>query len=153
MAQAFYAHYYEDSKGDVMKAYQSTLVMNISENATKCLQIFGKNKDNEIIPAKLRMAAMTTKKLTKTRKEEKTSGMDNRMMSIHAKLPELKDSDWSTQSRKELRKALTNGKIKENYFTREIANLDEPICGNGKTTDTKCVAQIGNYMVTAFMKQ
>ena len=85
--------------------------MNISGNATKYLQLFGKNRDNAIVPAQLRMAEMSTKKL------------------------------------KKLRKALTHGKIKENDFTREIANLDEPIYGNGKTTDTKCVAQIGNYMV------
>ena len=57
--------------------------MNISENVTKYLQLFGEKKDNVIVPAQLRMAEMSTKKLTKTRKEEKTSGMDNRMMSVH----------------------------------------------------------------------
>ena len=147
LAQTFYAYYYEDSKRDVMRAYQSTLATNISENATKYLQLFEKNRDNAIVPAQLRMAEMSTKKLKRTRKEEKTSGMNDKMMSMHEKLPELRDSDWSMQSRKELRNALTHGKIKENDFTREIANLDEPIYGNGKTTDTKCVAQIGNYMV------
>ena len=76
----FYAHYYTDSKRDVMRAYQSTLAMNISENATKYLQLFGKNKDNEIVPAQLQMAEMSTKKLSKKRKEEKASGMDKRMM-------------------------------------------------------------------------
>jgi hypothetical protein len=60
---------------------------------------------------------------------------------------QLSDSDLSTQSRKELRKALTDAKIKENDFNREIANLHEPIYGNGKTTHTKRVTQIGNYMV------
>ena len=90
---------------------------------------------------------MSTKKLKRTLKEEKTSGMNDRMMSMHEKLPELRDSDWSMQSRKEVRNALTHDKIKENDFTREIANLDEPIYGNGKTTDTKCVVQVGNYMV------
>ncbi len=70
------------------------------------------------------MAEMTTKKLTKTPKEEKTSGMDGRLMSMHANILEVRDSNWSTQSRKELQKALTNGEIKENHFTREIANLD-----------------------------
>ena len=34
-----------------MRAYQSTLAMNISENATKYLQLFGKDKDNAIEPA------------------------------------------------------------------------------------------------------
>jgi hypothetical protein len=72
--------------------------------------------------------------------------MDNRM-SVHAKLPELSDSDWSTQSRKEFRKALTDGEIKENHYNKVTANLDEPIYGSGKTTDTSCVAQIGNCMV------
>jgi len=104
-----------------------------------------KNKDIVIVPAQLRMAQMSTKKLSEKRKEEKLSEMDNRMMSVHAKLPELSDSDWSTQSRKELQEALTDGKITENDYNREIANLDEPIYGSGKTTDTKCVAQIGNY--------
>ena len=147
LAQTFYAHYYGNSKRDVMGAYQSTLAENISENATNYLQLFGKGRDNAIVPAQLRMAEMSTKKLTKTRKEEKTSGMDDSMMSMHAKLLELRDSDWSKQSRKELGEALTHGKIRENDFTREIANLDKPIYGNVKTTDTKCVAQIGNYMV------
>ena len=73
--------------------------------------------------------------------------MNDKMMSMHEKLPELRDSDWSMQSRKEVRNALTHDKIKENDFTREIDNLDEPIYGNGKTIDTKCVAQVGNYMV------
>jgi hypothetical protein len=87
LAQAFYAHYYADSKRDVMKAYQSTLAMNISDNATRFLQLFEKNKDNEIVPVQLRMAELSTKKLSKKCKEVKVSGMDNRMMSVHAKLP------------------------------------------------------------------
>ena len=36
---------------------------------------------------------------------------------------------------------------KENDFTSEIGNLDKTIHGNGKTTNTKCVTQIGKYMV------
>jgi hypothetical protein len=103
------------------------------------LQLFQKNKDNVIVPAQLRMAEMSTKKLSEKPKEEKSLELDNRMMSVHAKLPELTDSDWSKQSRKELQEA--------HDCNREIANLDEPIYGSGKTTDTKCVAQIGNYMV------
>jgi hypothetical protein len=93
------------------------------------------------------MAEMSTKKLSKKRREEKAPEMDNMMMSVHAKLPELTDSDWSKQSRKELQEALTDGKITEDDYNREIANLYEPIYGSGKTTDTKCVAQIGNHMV------
>ena len=147
LAQTFYAYLYADSKRDVMRAYQSTLAMNISENATMYLQLFQKNKDNEIVPAQLQLAEMSTKKLSKKHKEEKSLELDNRMMSVHAKLPELNDSDWSKQSRKELQEALTDGKITEDDCNREIANLDEPIYGSGKTTDTKCVAQIGNYMV------
>jgi len=116
-------------------------------NATMYLQLFQKNKENEIVPAQLRLAEMSTKKLSKKHKEEKSLELDNRMMSVHAKLPELTDSDWSKQSRKELQEALTDGKITEDDCNREIANLDEPIYGSGKTTDTKCVAQIGNYMV------
>jgi hypothetical protein len=139
LAQTFYACLYADSKRDVMRAYQTTLAMNISENATMYLQLFQKNKDNVIVPAQLRMAEMSTKKLSKKPKEEKSLELDNRMMSVHAKLPELTDSDWSKQSRKELQEA--------HDCNREIANLDEPIYGSGKTTDTKCVAQIGNYMV------
>ncbi len=76
-----------------MRAYQTTLVMNISENATMYLQLFQKNKDNEIVPAQLRMTEMSTKKLSKKRKEEKSLELDNRMMSVHAKLSELTDSD------------------------------------------------------------
>ena len=83
-----------------MCAYQATLAMNISENATMYLQLFRKNKDNVVVPAQLRMAEVATKKLSKKRKEEKAPEMDNRMMSVHAKLPELTDSDWSKQSRK-----------------------------------------------------
>jgi hypothetical protein len=147
LAQTFYAHFYADSKRDVMRAYQATLAMNISENATRYLQLFQKNKDNVIVPEQLRMAEMSIKKLSKKRKEEKSLELDNRMMSVHAKLPELTDSDWSKQSRKELQQPLTDGKITEDDCNREIANLDEPIYGSGKTTDTKCVAQIGNYMV------
>ena len=90
---------------------------------------------------------MSTKKLSKKHKEEKSLELDNRMMSVHAKLPELNDSDWSKQSRKELQEALTDDEITEDDYNREITNLDEPIYGSGKTTDTKCVAQIGNYMV------
>jgi hypothetical protein len=105
------------------------------------------NKDNEIVPAQLRLAEMSTKKLSKKNKEEKTPTMDNRKMSVHAKLPELNESDWLKQSRKELQEALTDDKITVDDYNREIANLDEPIYGSGKTTDTQCVAQIGNYMV------
>jgi hypothetical protein len=90
---------------------------------------------------------MSTKKLLKKHKEEKTPEMDNRMMSVHARLPELNESDWSKQSKKELQDALTADKITDDDYNREIANLDEPIYGSGKTTNTKCVAQIGNYMV------
>jgi hypothetical protein len=105
------------------------------------------NKDNEIVPAQLRLAEMSTKKLSKKNKEEKTPTMDNRKMSVHAKLPELNESNWLQQSRKELQEALTDDKITVDDYNREIANLDEPIYGSGKTTDTQCVAQIGNYMV------
>ncbi len=146
MAQTFYACFYADSKRDDMRAYQTTLAMNISENATMYFQLFQKNKDNVIVSAQLRMAEMSTKKLSKKRKE-KSLELDNRMMSVHAKLPELTDSDWSKQSRKELQEALTDGKITEDDCNREIANLDEPIYGSGKTADTKCVARIGNHMV------
>jgi hypothetical protein len=45
---------------------------------------------------------MATKRLKKTLKEVKTSGM-NDGMSTHANIPELRNSDWSTQSRDELR--------------------------------------------------
>jgi hypothetical protein len=157
LAQTFYDYYYEDAKRDVMRVYQSTLPTNISEDATKYLQLFEKNRDNVIVPAQLRMSEMSTKKLKRTRKEEKTSGMNDRMMSMHEKLPELRDSDWSMQSRKEIRNALTQGKIKENDFTREIANLDEPIYGNGKTTDTKprlvtTWSLTQNSVETAFMQ-
>ena len=43
------------------------------------------------------------------------------------------------------------------YFTREIANLDEPIYGNGKTTDTKprlvtTWSLTQNSVETAFMQ-
>ncbi len=63
LAQTFYTYYYADSKRDVMRAYQATLAMNISENATNYSQLFGKNKDNEIVPAQPRMTEMSTKKL------------------------------------------------------------------------------------------
>jgi hypothetical protein len=79
LAQMFYAYFYADSKRDVMRAYQATLAMNISENATKYLQLFRKNKDNVIVPAQLRMAEMSTKKLSKTRKEEKASAKSQKM--------------------------------------------------------------------------
>jgi hypothetical protein len=139
LAQTFYAYLYADSERNVMRAYQSTLAMNISENATMYLQLFQKNKDNVIVPAQLRMAEMSTKKLSKKPKEEKSLELDNRMMSVHAKLPELTDSDWSKQSRKELQEALTDGKITEDDCNREIASLDEPIYGSGKTSNTKCI--------------
>ena len=73
--------------------------------------------------------------------------MNDRLMSVHNKVPELNDSDWSKQSKKELCEALIDGMITEEDFTNEVDNLDKPISGNGKTTNTKCVAQIGNYMV------
>jgi hypothetical protein len=93
LAQTFYAYLYADSKRNVMRAYQSTLARNISENATMYLQLFQKNKDNEIVhPAQLRLAEMSTKKLSKKHKEENSLELDNRMMSVHAKLPELNDS-------------------------------------------------------------
>ncbi len=103
------------------------------------LQLFQKNKENEIVPAQLRLAEMSTKKLSKKHKEEKSLELDNRMMSVHAKLPELNDSDpgWSKQSREELQEALTDGKITEDDCNRETVRLDEPIYGNGKTTNTK----------------
>ena len=147
LAQTFYAYYYSDEKRDVRKAYQSTLALKISENVMKHLQLFGKNMDNEIVPARLRLAEMTTKKLAKTQKEEITSAVNDRLMSVHNKVPELNDSDWSKQSKKELCEALIDGMITEEDFTNEVDNLDKPISGNGKTTNTKCVAQIGNYMV------
>ena len=75
-----------------MRTYQSTLVMNISENTTKYLQLFEKKRDNPIVPGHLRMVEMSTKKLKRTRKEEKTSGMNDRMMSVYEKLSELRDS-------------------------------------------------------------
>jgi hypothetical protein len=103
--------------------------------------------DNEIVPARLRLKKMTVKKLAKTQKEEITSAVNDRLMSVHNKVPELNDSDWSKQSKKELCEALINGMITEEDFTNEVDNLDKPISGNGKTTNTKCVAQIGNYMV------
>jgi hypothetical protein len=37
LTQTFYAYLYADSKRNVMRAYQSTLAMNISENATMYL--------------------------------------------------------------------------------------------------------------------
>jgi hypothetical protein len=151
LAQTFYAYYYNDAKRDVMKAYQSTLALQISENVTKHLQLRGKNVDSEIVPARLRLTEMTTKKLEKTQKEEITSAVNltvnDRPMSVHNKVPELNDSDWSKQSKKELREALIDDMITEDDFTNEVDNLDKPISGNGKITNTKCVTQIGNYMV------
>ena len=79
LAQTFYAYYYEDSKRDVMKAYQSTLATNISENATKYLQLFGKNKDNAIVPAQLRMAEMSTKKLKRSSEMHSLMARSKRM--------------------------------------------------------------------------
>jgi hypothetical protein len=88
LAQTFYTYLYSDSKRNVMCAYQSTLPMNISENATMYLKFFQKNKDNEIVPVHLRLVEMSTKKLSKKNKEEKSLELDNRMMSVHTKLPE-----------------------------------------------------------------
>ena len=86
--------------------------------------------------------------------------MNDRLMSVHNKVPELNDSDWSKQSKKELCEALIDGMITEEDFTNEVDNLDKPISGNGKTTNTKCVAQmettwslILSLMGTACMEQ
>ena len=101
---------------------------------------------NEIIPARLRLVEMLTENLSKKRKE-KSSLVDDRLMSVQKKVPELKDSDWSKQSKEELCEALKDGIVTEDDFTIEVDNLDKPIFGNGKSTGTKFVAQIGNYMV------
>ena len=50
----FYNYFHADSKRDVMRAYQDTLVKNISENPTKYLHLCRQNKDNEIVPLQVR---------------------------------------------------------------------------------------------------
>ena len=146
MSQIFYSHYYGDSKRDVVRAYKSTLSHGISDNATNNLQLFGKNMDNEIIPPRLRLAEKLTDSRSKKRKE-KSSETNDRLMSVQKKAPELKDSDWSKRSKEELCEALKDGIITEDDYTNAVGNLEKPIFGNGKTTNTKCVAQIGPYMV------
>ena len=90
LAQIFYSHYYSDPNRDVVQAYKSTRSQGISNNATNYSQLFSKNMDNDIVPARLRLAETTTKKLAKTQKEEMTPGVNDRLMSAHNKVPELK---------------------------------------------------------------
>jgi hypothetical protein len=140
--QTFYTHYYSDPKRDVVQAYKYTLSQGISDNVKNNLQLLGKNMSNEIIPARVRLVKMLKENPSKKRKED-----DDRLMSVQRKVPELKNSNWSRQSKEELMEALKDGTITEDDFTIEVNNLDKPIFGNGKSTGTKFVAQIGNYMV------